>query len=112
MTEATIAIDFGGEKGLPIEAFNAQTFLTDHGIESLGDRLVADHEGNLVPMAQAIVSCKAARSSIEAVAEMARENGLDAANRVGTFLDKQSRQALAEAAEAKKKAWPTCGPNP
>ena len=89
--------------------FDAQAFLVDNGIESLGDRLVANHEGNMMPLAEALATCAPARQAIEGAVTMAREFGADVKTAMTAYLDKlatpqtRSGHPSEAPAEAKKK---------
>ncbi len=84
------------------DAQAAQELLTRNGIESLADRLVANHDGEMIPLKQALVECSAARSAVEGAAEMAKEFGDgDVLAPMTKYLDKLSKQA--QSPEAKKK---------
>ncbi len=80
----------------------AQEFLIRNGIESLADRQVSNHDGEMIPLAQALVECSSARSAIEGAVEMAKEFGDgDVLAPMTKYLDKLSKQA--QSPEAKKK---------
>jgi hypothetical protein len=87
--------------------FNPHEFLEERGIESLANRAVRDHEGNVVPLYTALVTCDSARNAIDAAVDMAKsmgdENVLPMMDR---YLSKMEEKAAASAGaveEAKKK---------
>lgn len=93
----------------PAEAeIDPSKFLSDRGLETLGTRMVKDHEGNLVPLIDAVrVPC--ARSAIDAAVEMVRDmRGEDAdivpdMSRYLNRLEKNTQEANTKYTEAKKK---------
>lgn len=85
------------------EDFNAQEFLRVNGIESLRDRMVNDHDGNAMPLEEALVVCQSARQSIEGAVEMARTFGDgDVLTPMTKYLDKLSDQAQSPVAKKKE----------
>jgi hypothetical protein len=82
--------------------FDVDQFLIENGIQSLSQREVTDHEGKLMPLAQAMVECGGARKSIQAAVEMAKNfGGGDVLGPMTSYLDKLS--ADAQSGGAKKK---------
>jgi hypothetical protein len=78
--------------------FDPSEFLTELGIESLASREVLDHEGNSVPLAQALVTCQSARSAISSAVEMIREIGgddVDVLPHMTKHIDRMGEEARA-----------------
>lgn len=93
----------------PDDNFDAGAFLSDLGIESLSDRMVRDHEGTKMPLAEAVATCLGARDSIAAAATLVKSvagENADVAAHVGGYLEtmeKQAEQATGQVEQAKKK---------
>lgn len=83
------------EAGQP-PAFDVNEFLTNHGLEAQGDRMVRGHDGSPMPLQQALIECDAARAAIEAAAEMARDTvgeGADINPAMTRYLDRMEAKA-------------------
>lgn len=93
-----------------LKAEEVQEFLVERGIESLADRPVRGHDGELMPLAQAIATCEPARTSIDSTIETIRDMGgkdTDIIPQMTKHLDRMSQKAqtveIREPAEAEKK---------
>ena len=88
-----------------------EDFLASRGIESLADRLVKDHDGKPVPLAEALAMCEPARASIDSTIETIRDMGgkdADILPQMTKHLERMGRKAQStkltpEKPEAEKK---------
>lgn len=84
------------------EVFDAQEFLEEHGLEQYQDRMVRDHEGNPMPLGQAIVECQAARQAIQGAANMASLVDDETRGKMyDKFFDSLSNDAQSESVKKK-----------
>lgn len=88
-----------------------EDFLSSRGIESLADAPVMGHDGQTVPLAEALAACGPARAQIDSTIETIREVGgpdVDVTGAMRRNLERMSEQAQAtdptpQAAGAEKK---------